>query len=172
MINKDIMTVYFSGTGNTKYVAESVNDTFEKMGLSTELYALDLSRYSYEKIYENLNPESKLLIIIYPVYAFTAPQVIFEWINGMPHSENQLTVAVSVSGGGEVWPNSLSRVDCIKSLEKKGCNVFYEDMLVMPSNILVETNDHLSMWLLKSLPEKINKMISLIKKPPLTLPFS
>jgi ferredoxin len=69
---------------------------------------------------------------------------------------------IAVSGGGEVWPNTSCRVRCIKALERKGYTVNYETMMVMPSNISVATNDHLAMWLLRVLPEKISRITEAI----------
>lgn len=153
---RNVLIVYFSGTGNTKYAAELLEERLLHSSCSTKLHPIDLSIQSFDKIYSDITDALDMLIVLYPVYAFSLPLPVHNWINAMPTVEGLETVVLSVSGGGEIWPNSLSRVDAIKLLEAKGCNVFYENMLVMPSNILVETNDDLSMWILKYLPEKIN----------------
>ena len=84
---------------------------------------------------------------------------VYDWINNLPIVSNKPLAVISVSGGGEVWPNMSCRVECIKAAEKHGFNVFYENMMVMPSNIAVSGNDHVNMWLLKSIPKKANTMI-------------
>jgi ferredoxin len=67
-----------------------------------------------------------------------------------------ITAAVlAVSGGGEVFPNKACRVSSIKRLKKKGYDVTYEDMLVMPSNMSASTPDSIAAQLVKVLPQKV-----------------
>lgn len=157
---KNILMVYFTGTGGTKRIAETFEEIFNERKYNTIKYALDLSinKTGFNHCNEILK-NVELLIVLYPVYAFDAPQPIYEWIKELPFETNIPTVVISVSGGGKIWPNTLCRVACIKALEKKGCNVVYEKMIVMPSNFVLRTNDHLSMWLLKNIPLKANKIV-------------
>jgi ferredoxin len=91
-----------------------------------------------------------------------APQPVYEWIATLPDGNGLPVAVIAVSGGGEVWPITSCRVRCIKALERKGYTVNYETMMVMPSNISVATNDHLAMWLLRVLPEKISRITEAI----------
>jgi len=152
-MEKSVLIAYFSGTGSTKFVAESIEQVYSKNSINTLLYSIDSNQ-----IMNMDNVEA--LILLYPVYAFNAPLPITEWIDTLPKASGLQTAVLSVSGGGEVWPNSLSRVECKRRLESKGFFVFYEEMIVMPSNIFVKTKDHLSMWLVKSLPIKVEKIVN------------
>ena len=71
---------------------------------------------------------------------------------------NKIAV-ISVSGGGEIWPNTGCRNVCCQALERKGFSVVYEKMMCMPSNWVVPTNDHLAMRLIKAIPEKVDKIL-------------
>jgi Coenzyme F420-reducing hydrogenase, beta subunit len=53
-----------------------------------------------------------------------------------------------------MWPNTACRWRVIRILKKKGYDVFYENMVVMPSNCLYRYSDHLSMRLLEAMPRK------------------
>ncbi|MFW6015150.1 MAG: EFR1 family ferrodoxin [bacterium] len=66
---------------------------------------------------------------------------------------------MSVSGGGDVWPNSACRVGIIKKLQKKNFNITYERMLVMPSNWITSTKKQLAIRLLKVLPSKTDQIV-------------
>ncbi|MCX7773657.1 MAG: EFR1 family ferrodoxin, partial [Clostridia bacterium] len=54
--------------------------------------------------------------------------------------------------------NTSCRVGLCQALEEKGFNVTYEKMMVMPSNWVVQVNDHLAVWLLKVIPEKVSRI--------------
>lgn len=160
-MNKDnVLIVYFSGTGSTKRIVEVFEKTLNERQYNTIVYPLDLS---VQKLTSNecneIIKKANMLFVVYPVYAFDAPKPIYDWINEIPLGNDIPTVVVSVSGGGIVWPNTLCRLSCIKALEEKNYKVFYEEMLVMPSNFVISTNDDLSMWLLKKMPDKVNKIV-------------
>lgn len=157
---KRIELVYFSGTGGTARAADCMVQSLESRGCQVNRHILEKSRS-----HDAGNPAAgdmhyDILIVIYPVHAFDAPEPIYKWIDGLPHVNGLAAAVISVSGGGEVWPNTASRAGCIKALEHKGYSVFYERMLVMPSNIFIDTNDHLAMHLLKCLPVKAEHCIS------------
>ena len=66
---------------------------------------------------------------------------------------------VSVSGGGDAWPNYSCRNNCCDALTKHGFEVVYDKMMVMHSNWTLKTNDHLTMWLIRAIPNKVNGML-------------
>jgi len=84
---------------------------------------------------------------------------VYKWIERLAHVENIPAVVVSVSGGGEISPNTAWRAMVIKRLERKGYKVIYEDMLVMPSNIAIPTEEQLAKMLLEVLPEKVKRIV-------------
>ncbi|MBU1106288.1 MAG: EFR1 family ferrodoxin [Candidatus Riflebacteria bacterium] len=149
---------YFSGTGGTKRIAFQFNDYFLKLGYNVLIHSLDTKykRNNASELAAKWN-EYSCLMLLYSVHEMDAPKPVFEWINELPMGDGRSIAIFSISGGGEVWPNTSSRVNCINELEKKGYNVFYERMMVMPSNVFMYTNDHAAMWLLKILPSKIEK---------------
>jgi hypothetical protein len=83
--------------------------------------------------------------------------IVYEWIDSLPENKNSPVPAavISVSGGGEITPNTACRVSSIRKLEKKNCTVVYEKMVVMPSNWVIKTNDELAFRLLEILPSKV-----------------
>lgn len=155
MSGENILIAYFSGTGNTKYVADTLARKLESLSCRVLMQSVE-NKDSGRQTQQFINDNISMMIVLFPVYAFNSPQPINEWLETLPVSSMLPVAVLSVSGGGEIWPNSLSRVQSIKTLEAKGYNVFYENMLVMPSNIFVQTNDDLSAWLIRALPEKLN----------------
>lgn len=149
---KTVHIVYFSGTGGTARIAES----FEKGFLEHKIGVIKTVLNT--KVY--LEPNADLLVILFPVYAFNAPKPIDEWINRASAGNGRPAAVISVSGGGEVMPNTACRVDVIKRLEKKGYSVCYESMFVMPSNIFISYGDELSALILRVIPHKTERIVS------------
>lgn len=157
---KQIEIVYFSGTGGTAKAVDSMEQSLKNHGCDVHKSSLDKRCNSEVERSKQCDYSCDILIVIYPVHAFDAPEPVYEWIDRQPRANRLPAAVISVSGGGEVWPNTASRAGCIKALERKGYEVFYERMLTMPSNIFIDTNDHLAMHLLKCLPIKTEHCIS------------
>ena len=146
----NVRIVYFSGTGGTKMVADCFENTFAGRGVEVAKSELQEG--------DQLN-EGDVLVLLYPVHAFNAPAPVYEWIRNLTRANSTKAVVISVSGGGDITPNKACRVGCIKRLEKKGFEVIYEKMIVMPSNVLIKTVDELTYRLLEILPVKVGKIV-------------
>lgn len=167
-----LQIVYFSGTGGTARAAFYFGECFEQKGIEVVKVPLDKQKPDWQ-FEPRITETAGLLLILYPVYAFDAPIPVYEWVGRLGQVKDLPCAVISVSGGGEIWPNTLSRRGCIKALEDRGYNVFYERMLVMPANVFAKTEDICSMRLLEVLPLKtghcVNEMLAgqrrRIKKP-------
>jgi ferredoxin/flavodoxin len=148
---RHVKIVYFTGTGGTKRIAERLAADLNRQQVSVSAIELNGN--------ERLSPEKEdMLVVIYPVYALNAPKPVYDYIRKLQTVHQIPAVVLSVSGGGEVFPNTACRLHSIRYLERKGYRVFYEKMLVMPSNVFVETPDELSAYLLQILPHKVEKI--------------
>ncbi len=154
---KKVNIVYFSGTGGTTRIANLTNKLLAEYGVTTNVEPLEHNNYLKNNINEIKNVD--LLIVLFPVHAFDAPEPIYKWIKSLPKGEKISVVIISVSGGGKVGVNSACRVGIIKKLQKKDYNIIYERMLVMPSNWIVSTNKQLAIRLLKVLPSKTEQIV-------------
>ena len=148
----NIKIVYYSGTGGTARVAKCFKAAFEDAGQQVNMQQLSKNA----KIEEC---KCELLILLYPVYAFSAPKAVYQWIDGIEAVNNISAVIVSVSGGGEIVPNTACRVGSIKRLEKKGYKVIYEQMLVLPSNFVAATPIQVAKMLLDVLPKRVDEIV-------------
>ncbi len=149
---KSVEIVYFSGTGGTKRAADLLSATFHEQGTAARCHELHARNpYHYEA--------TDMLIVLYPVYALNAPKPIYDFISKLPEGNGRLTAVISVSGGGEVIPNTACRLHTIRRLKQKGYRIPYERMLVMPANLFMETPDELSLLLLEALPERVKQIV-------------
>ncbi len=149
---KSVEIIFFSGTGGTKRVADAFVNEFSKQGISVYCHEIHV-RTTYEP------QEVDLLLVLYPVYAMNAPRPVYEFIDKMPPADKKIAAVISVSGGGEVIPNTASRLHCIQHLRRKGYRIAYEQMLIMPANCIIATPKELSLMLLKVLPDKVEKIV-------------
>ena len=157
MIQK-ILIVYFSGTGGTERIANAFETELKYRGCTVTKINLDKSKPKQEDHISTPSRNKELLILLYPVYAADVPPIIYDWIEGI-RGDNMKTAVISVSGGGEAWPNTGCRNKCCRTLEEHGFNVVYEKMMVMPANCITPTKDQLAMWLIKAIPEKVGKIL-------------
>jgi ferredoxin len=155
--------VYFSGTGGTETATRSFAEQAQAKGLAVGLEELGRKAgAAARKTLQESPGDWDCLLLLFPVYATSAPAPVYEWIRSWSASPGQRIAVLSVSGGGEVWPNTGCRVECCRQLEEKGFQVVYEAMLCMPSNWLVPTHDHVAMHLLAALPRKTELILDRI----------
>lgn len=158
---RKVKLVYFSGTGGTARIANYIEQSLESYGMEVKKESLnekEIGGFNFEFVKEHEYKD--LLIIVYAVHAFDAPEPIYNWIQKIKLGNNIPVAVISVSGGGEVWPNTACRSSCISALERKGFIVFYERMIVMPSNWITSTKEQLAIRLLKILPSKLDSTVS------------
>ncbi len=142
-----INIVYFSGTGGTALSAKHVSDALKNKDINADI----------SELFQHNNPSIEpydMLILMFPVYAADAPYPIYKWISSLPIVQNKKAVIISVSGGGEVSPNTDCRIKSLRLLEKKGFQVTNEYMLCMPANFITATVDNLAVKLIQILPRK------------------
>lgn len=150
---KKITLAYFSGTGCTKTVA----DSFEHQLLAKGIVVNKLNIASCNRLEVG---EADLVIIFSPVYAFRLTSIVEKWVKSLPETQNTYAAIISVSGGGEVSPNTACRVQCKRFLKKKGYNLIYEKMLVMPSNFAIQAEQDLNSSLIAIMPQRVKQIIS------------
>jgi ferredoxin len=151
-----ILTAYFSGTGGARRVAEAFHSELGKRKVDSAIVSMDYFDPSIPSI--NTMIESRdLVIIIFAVHAFDAPDPVYAWIDRLAVSGKKACV-ISVSAGGEHGPNKASRAGCIEALTQKGFEIVYESMLIMPCNWTLATNDHTAMRLIRIVPKRVNEI--------------
>lgn len=149
---KTVKIAYYSGTGGTERVANCFDAAFKEEGYKTIKYHIFKGAVEGEEKYD-------LLLVLFAVHACNAPELVYKWIDNLQQVNKTPAVVVSVSGGGEVVPNTACRLSCKKRLKKKGYDVLYEQMLVMPSNWVVPTKEPIALLLLEVLPKRVRQIV-------------
>jgi ferredoxin/flavodoxin len=142
-----VLIAYFSGTGGTAKAADALKAAFVRYSL-----AVDKQQIIRNKAIPN--GEESLLVLLFAVHAANAPLPVHEWLETLTPVDGTPAVVISVSGGGEVFPNTACRGGSIRRLERKGYHVVYEQTIIMPSNMSVATPDFLAKRLLNVLSDR------------------
>lgn len=149
----NVTIAYFSGTGGTEYAAKCLEEQFSDKNI--EVTKINIAQ-------DQRKPDNKtnLLIILAPVYAFRLASIMERWTKMLPNiKEETYASIISVSGGGEVSPNTACRLFCKRILKEKGYRVLYENMLVMPSNFAIQAEESLNLELVRVLPKRIHEIV-------------
>lgn len=150
---KTITLAYFSGTGCTKAIVQCFEKQLIKLGINVKTAVISVQNtYKAEG--------SNLLIIFSPVYAFRLASIVEDWVKKLPITEKKPVVVISVSGGGDISPNTACRVRCNYLLKRKGYHLIYEKMLVMPSNFFITAEQQLNFALINIIPKKAEQTIT------------
>ena len=158
---ESVNIIYFSGTGGTEKYAEGFRSEFGNRGVTVFVNNLG-EGYEKKRLGTVIDlPSSDLNILLFPVYVFDAPKLIYDWIESIaPEQIGDKIAVLSVSGGGDMIANVSCRKSCCDILESKGFNVFYDRMLVMPANVFIKYSDDLIMHLVNAIPGKVNEIVN------------
>lgn len=124
------MIFYFSGTGNSYYVARQ---TAEKLGERLVSISTEMSGGKQEYRYELRSDE--VIGFIFPVYAWAPPKIVIEFIERLKLSVtgNQYVLAAAVCG--DEAGNAIRLLE--KSLCKAGIGLDSAFSVIMPNNYIV-----------------------------------
>ncbi len=160
---KSVILFCFSGTGNTEFVSKILIQEFKKESIDVSLVNIDS-----EINFENLDIKKYDLIgLSYPIYGFGTPDIIFNFIDKLPTLKSK-KLFILKTGADYISLNHSSSLKLAKNLKIKGYNLFYDRIVVMPSNWVIEYNGSLEKQLINVVPNKIKHMskelLSLIER--------
>ncbi|MBR1747295.1 MAG: EFR1 family ferrodoxin [Clostridia bacterium] len=131
----------FSGTGNTRMAAKEFADRLTDRGAETVVEAMERNATSSD--------EFDVIAICYPIHAFSAPEIVLEFVKKLPKIKKGGKKVFFLKTSGEPLgynKSSSSRAKAI--LTRKGYDVTGEYWYVMPYNMLYRHYDSMAtkMW--------------------------
>ena len=125
-----IKIYYFSGTGNTAFVAKHL-----KKALEAHVKQVDL--INVEGITRPIDSaefkETDIIGLCFPVYAFSAPAIIKSFISLLPNETNMPMFHIKTAGGAKGITQFASS-GISRKLKKKGYVLTYDRTVTMGSN--------------------------------------
>jgi ferredoxin len=120
---------YFSGTGNTKWVADRFKEQFN-------LNNIDLKLVNIESLEEISIKSCDFLIIGSPVYADMHPKIVDDFLNRLPKIKKNMKAIVYSTQGAK---SSVATWLIAKILQEKGLKVVIQSSMKMPNNYYFES---------------------------------
>lgn len=111
------MLFYFTGTGNSLYVARQIEET-----------PISIPQVLHQ---ENLNFKDEKIGIVYPVYAGEAPKIVLEFLEKATFETDYFYLILTYGKDVTDAPECIARL-----LEEKGRHVNYIHSILMVDNYL------------------------------------
>jgi ferredoxin/flavodoxin len=125
----NIAIYFFSGTGNTAYIAKHLQAGFIAHNCGCELIPIENITLNKQPI----EPQNYDLIGIgYPVHAFDAPRIVFDFVNLLP-STPQHYFLFKTAGDSFLFGGSSRNLRL--KLAGKGWRLSHESFFHMPANV-------------------------------------
>ena len=145
-----IAIFYFSGTGNTRRIAERFAETMRERDNEVELLSIDgltLEKKLPDSVWQTA-VNCDLLGIGYPVYAFNAPPIVLSFARKLPHLLKNKRAFLFNCSGEPLKLNNISSIKLCGILKRRRFDVTNEYHYCMPYNIMFRHSDEmaLKMW--------------------------
>ncbi len=137
-----VLFAVFSGTGNTKRVAERMGEEVKKLGHEAEVALI--RKEAPMPAVEGFD----MLVLGYPVHAFNAPKAVVQFLKALPKSEKKMPAYLLRTSGEPSKLNDASGITPRRMLTRRGYEVKGEFVYVMPYNIIFRHSDGMAarMW--------------------------
>ncbi len=134
---------FFSGTKNTKIVAENIKNELNTQGIKTDVFDIRLPLINIP------NPNDYDFIGFgYPIHAFNTPQFFLKFIKDLPEV-NRIPTFIFKTSGEPFRFNNASSWSMIRILRKKGYLPLLDEHLLMPYNIMFRYPKDISKYMYK-----------------------
>lgn len=119
----NIVMIYFSGTGNSKYIVDYLGNKLKENNHNVKIYNIEQNPI--------IPIDTDLLVIGGPIYAGNVPEKLIRWVlrNVPESSANSIVYSTSA---GLINANGVDSL--AKKLSKKGYNVLAKETYLMPRN--------------------------------------
>ena len=156
-----LLFIFFSGTGNTQFIAEYIKDKLLKELLGTD-YEITLAALDWAT--SNLINDYDLICLGFPVYAGMSPIIVREYVEKLPDVQNKGLFVYNTKGLAE----GIANWHIIRKLEKKGFTSLGFGSFIMPASdeisLLVKKNSKLHKKMLSKNFDQIKKVNKFYEK--------
>jgi ferredoxin len=151
---KTVGLFYFSGTGNTRIVAELLRDSFTRKGYQVDLIRMEdvmngLAKFDPAK-YDMIGFGSQVI-------GYGVPNLVKDFLKKLPEGLHQKTFIFRLAGGVAPVNYNVSKY-MIRVLKAKGYDVFHERLFSLGSNWIKRFSDPVVQQLYRSTVEKVDQM--------------
>ncbi len=128
-MNKKCLLIYYSGTGNTKYVTLKLAPKLEQVGFDVDIYRIN------PLLMEEINLSKYDVVGIgYPIYGLNVPSKVHKFFKKQQFKKGQ-RVFIYKNSGETYRVNNSSSLVLRKIIKRKKANLTNEYHFMMPYNI-------------------------------------
>lgn len=161
---KNAVLYVFSGTGNTKKIADIYAAELEKVGIKTTVYPLTEGFPDMPKV-----EDFDLVGFAHPVHGFNSPSIMLKLAKLLP-AQNNKRFFLFKSSGEPLKLNNAASLRFISILKKKGYILTNEYNYVMPYNIIFRHDDGMAAKMWNAAKDRVPKDVKeILNENPYTL---
>lgn len=123
---------FFSGTGNTAVLMADLVAEFQHRGVCTSL--AEIETFTLKNAMPDIG-HCDLIGLGYPVHAFNAPRIVFDFVKLLPPGNGRRVFLLKCPG--DHFANAGSTGPMRRALHRRGYDVVHEGLAVMPANFAV-----------------------------------
>ena len=136
--------IYFTGTGNTKRVAEKAQSELSLRG-----HSLDLVDTIDGEIKDLNNYDG--LFVFYPIYGFNAPKPIIAYVKKIKKLEKPIPCCIMKQSGEHLFWNNASSLYLTSLLKRRNIIVHNEYHYLMPYSFIFRHSDYMAYHMYKTM---------------------
>lgn len=152
MENKKCLLIYYSGTGNTKYVTNNLKNKLIEANFDVEIYRINPSKFEILDL-----SKYDIIGVGYPIYGFNMPGVVHKFFKKQKFNKGQ-QVFVYKNSGETYGANDSSSLALRRILKHQKANFTNEYHFVMPYNIHFRFDENL----IKEMLEMDEKLMQIL----------
>ena len=143
-----ILVYFFTGSGNTERVLKKFESEFQKCGHSVDFVKIENQVYKVKNKINVNHDEYDLIGIGYPIHAFNAPKIMYDWVKTLEPLKNQKRTFIINTSAEPLIVNHASAIKFSRKLRKKGFDVQNEYHYVMPYDMIFRHKQQMAykMW--------------------------
>lgn len=136
---KSIGLFYFTGTQSTYYVAKGLKAELARRGFQVSMFKLEkVVNGTIEVDFKRFHQIGFVL----PIYGFGTPRIVFDFIEMLPKNEAKVFIVRTASSNG--WINQSASQSMINHLKKHWYDVYYDRIVIISSNWLLDFDDEVT----------------------------
>ncbi|MBU0687620.1 MAG: EFR1 family ferrodoxin [Candidatus Margulisbacteria bacterium] len=125
----NILIYYFSGTGNSKRIADVAAEGFKQQGHSAQVKSIEDGQLDPQHLSAEIHG------FVFPVYFWGIPRIMEKFMHTLPPASGKKSFLLLTAGN--VYAKSLTLNQARKILEKKGYAMLGGDTIAMPDSFIV-----------------------------------
>ena len=131
------LLIYFSGTGNTKRVVDTIEENLIRFNHTLEVVDVLTNDIKDINNYDGL-------IVSYPIYGFNAPKPIIQYVKKLVKSNKTIPCLIMKNSGEHLFWNNASSLYLISLLKRRNIRTTNEYHYLMPYSFVFRHSDFMA----------------------------